>query len=221
MMPAITVINGILLALSSSLAASIVLKATLTLALGLLAFRLARRSRAAVRHALLAAIFGVLLALPIASLVAPAVRISIPAPAPPSANDQERIVRPFPAVAEAIPSVAPAHTSDGLAPVVTYVVTPVVSRPPRLSTSTMLLAIWIVGTALFLLPMALGLWQVRRLRRSAAPWPHGQAILKTIALDAGIRRRVEMLLHPALPGPMTCGVVHPAILLPEKGGNRR
>ena len=83
MMP---VINGVMLAMSSSLAASIVAKATVTAALGLIGTWLGRRSRAAVRHALLAAAFGVLLVLPIASVVAPPVRIAVPAAA------QERIV---------------------------------------------------------------------------------------------------------------------------------
>ena len=36
-----------------------------------------------------------------------------------------------------------------------------------------------------------------------------------LALEAGIHRRVEVLLHEALTGPMTCGVVHPAIVLPR------
>jgi hypothetical protein len=59
-------INGLMLAVSSSPAASIVAKVTVTTALGLIGAWLARRSRAAVRHALLAAAFGVLLVLPIA-----------------------------------------------------------------------------------------------------------------------------------------------------------
>ena len=86
MMP---VIDGVMLAVSSSPAASIVAKATVITALGLSCARLARRSRAAVRHALLAAAFGVLLALPVASILAPPVRIAVPAAA------QERIVPAF------------------------------------------------------------------------------------------------------------------------------
>ena len=78
MMP---VINEVMFAVSSSLAASIVAKATVITALALICAWLARRSRAAVRHALLAAAFGVLLALPIASIVAPSVLIAVPAAA--------------------------------------------------------------------------------------------------------------------------------------------
>ena len=75
MMPAI---NGMLLAISSSLAASIVAKVTVTTALGLVAAWLARGSRAAVRHALLAAAFGVMLLLPIVSVVVPPLHIGVP-----------------------------------------------------------------------------------------------------------------------------------------------
>jgi TonB family protein len=215
MTPTLTFINGFLFALSSSLAASIVLKVTVTLALGHIALRLARRSRAALRHALLAAIFGVLLLLPIVSMVAPAVRISlsVPTPVPLSAGDQERIAPAF--AADVTPSALPGRSGEAVASIVTTVVTPGFPKSTGLSTSAVLLAIWIAGTALFLLRMAIGLSQVRRLCRSAVPWPHGQPVLETLARDAGIHRRVDVLLHAALPGPMTCGVVHPAIVLPE------
>src|SRR5580700_12114598 len=109
MMP---VVNGVMLAVSSSLAVSIVAKATVATALGLIGARLARRSRAALRHALLAAAFGVLLALPVASIVAPPIRIAVPAVA------QKQIVPALAGAAGAIPPVAPAHASIGVTPVV-------------------------------------------------------------------------------------------------------
>lgn len=59
--------------------------------------------------------------------------------------------------------------------------------------------------AIFLLPMVVGLWQVRSLRRSALPWR---------ARDARLRQ-VDLLLHEHVAGPMTCGVVRPAIVLPR------
>jgi TonB family protein len=64
------------------------------------------------------------------------------------------------------------------------------------------------------MPVGMGLWQVRRLRRSALPWRQGQALVERLAQEAGIGRRVEVLLHGGLPGPMTCGAVRPAIVLP-------
>ena len=194
MMPAI---NGVMLAVSGSLAASIVAKATVAAALGLIGVRLARRSRAAVRHALLAAVFGVLLALPAASILAPPVRIAVPAAAP------ERIAPAAAGSTDPLPPVAPADES------VASVASPSVGFSP----SAVLLTGWMAGMALFLLPVLVGLWQVRWLRRSALPWRLGQSVVERLARDAGIQRRVEVLLHAALPGPMTCGVVHPAIVL--------
>ena len=152
MMPSI---NGVMLAVSSSLAASIVAKVTITTALGLLGTWVAPRSRAAVRHVLLAVAFGVLLVLPIASIVTPPVRIAVPAAA------QERIVPTFAGAIDAIPSVAPVHAIAG--------VPFAVPRPAGLSLSALLLTGWIAGAALFLLPVVIGLWQVRSLRRSALP----------------------------------------------------
>lgn len=202
MMP---LIDGVMLAVGSSPAASMVAKATVAVTLGLIGAWLARGSRAAVRHALLAAAFGVLLVLPVASIVAPPVRIAVPAAA------QERMAPAFSGAKDAVPPVAPAHTSVGD--------TSVVLRSAELSPSALLLTGWIAGTALFLLPVAMGLWQVRRLRRSALPWRQGQPVVERLALDAGIHRRVEVLLHGALPGPMTCGVAHPAIVLPQDAEN--
>src|ERR1700722_9330367 len=77
----IQIIDGVMLLLSSSLAVSILGKATLIATLGLMGAWLTRRSRAAVRHAVLAASFAVLLALPIASALITPVHIAVPASA--------------------------------------------------------------------------------------------------------------------------------------------
>jgi hypothetical protein len=73
------IIDGVMLLLSSTLAASILGKATLIATLGLVGAWLTRRSPAAVRHAVLAASLAVLLALPIASILIKPVRIALPA----------------------------------------------------------------------------------------------------------------------------------------------
>jgi len=64
-----------------SIGADILIKATVILALGLTAARLARRAQASVRHLLLAATFGALILLPLAALVVPNVVIQVPVPA--------------------------------------------------------------------------------------------------------------------------------------------
>ena len=195
------IIDGVLLLLSSSLAASILGKATLIATLGLMGAWLTRRSPAAVRHAVLAASLAVLLALPIASILIKPVRIALPAStqewAPPSL---------FPAPMDAT---QPATAMDG-----SVVVASARQRWRGLSLSAILLAVWIAGTAFFLLRMIFGLRQVRALRQFGLPWRDGQSIVNQLALDAGVHRRVEVLLHESLPAPVTCGIVRPAIVLP-------
>src|SRR5688572_10106151 len=154
---------------------SILLKVTVILALALAGTRLARHSRAAVRHVLLAASFAVLLMLPLASLVAPAVRIAMPAAV------QEAIapldVEP---IIDTAPATTPASADTAASP----------QRSQWPSLATVLVAGWVVGTIVFLVPVILGLWQVRSLRRSALPWRGGDAI----AADARMRRPVDVLL---------------------------
>ena len=203
MVPAV---NEVMLVIGSSLAASIVIKVTVTVALGFVAVWLGRGNRAAVRHALLAAIFGVILLLPIASVVMPPLHVGVPV------GVESRAALPFlVSVRDAEPSATSAdasHRNPLVAP-----------RASKLSFSNLLLAGWAAGAALFLFPVVTGLWQIRSLRRSGLPWRRGQSVVETLALEAGIHRRVEVLLHEALRGPMTCGVVHPVIVLPRDAEN--
>ena len=203
-------VSGAIVAISSSPALSIVVKITAIMTLAFIGVRLARESRAAVRHALLVAMFGVVLVMPIASLVTPRVRVNVPVMA------ESRIAKLRPLGDEPIPFFTPANDRARVIFVVPQA--PVSTSSPWRSShafSDLLLAGWVAGTVLFLLPMAIGLWQIRSLRQSGLPWPRGQAVVEAFARDAGIRRRVKVLLHEALPGPMTCGVVRPAIVLPR------
>src|SRR5579863_8117035 len=76
-------------------------------------------------------------------------------------------------------------------------------------------ALGLIGAwmTLLLLPVFAGLWQVRGLCRSGLPWRRGQSVAEMVAVELGIHRRVEVLLHEAVPGPMTCGAANPAIVL--------
>src|SRR5580658_1425371 len=133
----IPAINEAILTLSSSLAASIVAKVTVITALALFAAWLARGSRAAVRHAFLAAAFGVTLLLPIASVLVPPVHVAVPVAAEVRAS-----VEPPPARSvEQVPPVVITDEPD----------VPVISVPqsPHLSLSNLLLTGWIAGVAIF------------------------------------------------------------------------
>ena len=186
----IRILSGIVVTLSAYPAISLVAKGTVVLALGLIGAWFARRSRAAVRHAVLASAFSVLLALPIVSVLATPVPIAVPV-----ATGDSNIWPLFDYVsvpssgAPATGRFSAAAAKSGLA------------LPP---VSTMLLWGWFLGTAFFMIPIVRGLLQIRSLRRFGLPWRHAQ----------GARRRVEVLLHKSLPGPMTCGVLNPVIILP-------
>jgi uncharacterized protein (TIGR03435 family) len=180
---------------------SILIKATVIVVLALAATRLTRRSRAAVRHMLLAAAFAVLLILPIVSMLAPSIRVPMLI-ALPGALDAPDLA-PFPDAAS-----SPALTSSAAT-------TPQRSRAFQWPAPTdLVLAAWLLGACVCLLPVVAGLWQVRVLRRAALPWIERRSLVESLAADAGVRCPVEILLHESLPSPMTCGVRHPAIVLP-------
>ena len=63
--------------------------------------------------------------------------------------------------------------------------------------------------------MAAGLWQLRRILRFGLPWLPGEAILRDLGIKMGIKKPVDMLLHSAIPGPMTCGTLRPAVVFPS------
>jgi uncharacterized protein (TIGR03435 family) len=182
------------------LGASILLKVTITALLTVIVTRLLRKSRAAVRHLLLASGFVALLLLPIASLVTPTVNVNVPAAVQEALSPLDGEV-----VTE---NVVTASAKSGRAEVVQST-----SRSWP-GVTVVLFLIWIAGAAAFLLPVLLGLSQVRAIRRAALPWREGRAVADALAADARIRRRVDLLIHESLPGPMTCGVLHPAIVLP-------
>ena len=194
-----TILNGLIITLNGSTLWSILAKVTVVLAVALAGTRLARRSSAAVRHVFLAAAFAVLLGLPIASFVVPTIRIEVPVAAQNTATSS----------VEKIPyAVSPASHES------TSVDTGTSAAPRGFSSSELLRMGWMFVSIAFLLPIGAGLWQMRSLRKTEKQWAEGQSIVEELAIEAGIHRRIEVLLHEAVSGPMTCGVVHPTILLP-------
>ena len=83
-----------------------------------------------------------------------------------------------------------------------------------MTTAQVVTVTWLIGVALFLIPVGVGAWQVRRLRRSASHWIGGQALVRTLAPTLGVGRQIDVLLHEDVTGPLTCGVLKPAIILP-------
>jgi uncharacterized protein (TIGR03435 family) len=192
------------LAVSGSVAGSLLLKVTLACALTMVVMRCTGRTRAAARHAVLAASFVLLLLLPLGSLIAPQVRVLVPV-----AVELEIVRASFQEV-HGQPAAPAAHrvaeeTNSAIA---------AVPADPLSFGPTVLLIIWLAGAMIFMIPVAAGVWQSRALRGSGIPWHEGITIARKLAREAGIDKDVHILLHGAVPGPMTCGAIRPIILLP-------
>jgi beta-lactamase regulating signal transducer with metallopeptidase domain len=185
------------LVVSQSPEMSLVLKATALMVLGLLAARLASPASASFRHLTLAATFIALLILPVAATIVPEMKVGV-----------------------AVPVSAIAITGGIDAAPVAGAQTPRPSTPegggvmaPRWLAATLRL-VWICGTALLLTSVALVLWRLRRLRRTGLPWPEMRKAVRGLAVDSGITRSVDVLLHEAVASPITFGTRHPVIVLP-------
>jgi beta-lactamase regulating signal transducer with metallopeptidase domain len=188
--------------MSSSFVVSTLIGVTVATALGLVAATLARKRRAASRHVVLMAALGVSLWLPVFAAVMPPVRIAVP-------------------IASAVEPVGSARADVGA---LEMNVASTIAEPqglpqasPRFSwpsMSAVALGLWLAGVLLVVAPVWAGLRQMRWLRRTARPWRRGQTIADDRARAVSIQRRVAVLLHEAVAGPVTCGVRHAVILLP-------
>jgi bla regulator protein BlaR1 len=185
----------LLLSVSDSALLMVVVKSTVALIAGLAAAQLARRSAASIRHAILAATFAATAALPIASLTLPAVAV------------------PVPVVAAAVtPPAPPTNLPTNARPLPTNATT--TARPMAISSSTLAAAVWLAGVVIFSWSFAAGVWQLRRIRRTALPWLEARTTIAALSADAGVHAHIDVLLHEELSAPVTCGFRHPAVILP-------
>jgi uncharacterized protein (TIGR03435 family) len=198
------ILAGIVVTLSASTVLSVLAKGTAGVSAGLMSAWLARRGRAAVRHAVLASAFGVLLALPIVAVMVTPVTIDVPLAATHGLGvpsfDSSLLSSPGEIVSAPY---GPASGETGWS----------LRSLAAMPASAMLFCAWFVGAVLFVIPVITALLQIRSLRRSGLHWGHGQVIAEKLA--ARVRRSVEVLLHASLSTPMTCGVLRPVIILPE------
>ena len=178
---------------------SIIAKATVVLAVALLATRAARRASASVRSLILAAAFGLVLVLPIASALAPAREVQIPEVYATRFLIAETTVDQRTDFVDGPPQSAAAPT-------------PAPWRLPPLE--TLLRMAWLLGAAATLLPLVLGLWRLRDIRRRANAWPEGRALVDVLRESVGVRRAVDVVLHEGVAAPMTCGWMRPTIAMP-------
>jgi beta-lactamase regulating signal transducer with metallopeptidase domain len=177
-------------------------KATVILLIGLASVMLSRRARASVRHLLLAATLAAVLVLPLIVWIGPEVIIGIPASQPIESAD----IRPAdPPVAPALLMIAslPNRATEDAA----------WSLPSWL---TIVRLVWLAGALLLLVRLAVDLRRLYRICRGGRAWLERREIVQSLASESGIRRKVEVLLHEGIPGPLTCGLWRPVILLPDE-----
>ncbi|HEX6575843.1 MAG TPA: M56 family metallopeptidase, partial [Gemmatimonadaceae bacterium] len=111
----------------------------------------------------------------------------------------------------------PARSSNVVAPV-----TPAPVKQPswtdkvRASNVSPVLLLWIVGSALVLLRLAVGTWKVGRLAKQGDRVDDGEwlSLTQRLANRLGITRPLTLLRGDKLAVPVTWGVVYPAVLLP-------
>ncbi|MGC4050273.1 MAG: ankyrin repeat domain-containing protein [Paludibaculum sp.] len=203
----IATIPELMLSLSNSPSLALAGKATLLLACGLAGCAMARRSRAAVRHLILASTFAGVLALPLVIALAPSVRVPVSSQRAPDAV-------PFTQNASALPTASGRPAAEWPLPELAAGFTWTVPSP-----GTLLGAAWMAGAGLLLAFLALESWRLRGLRRSAWPATAINDSLKSGAAWQVTSPDVELLLHENIPAPLTCGVFHPAIFLPADAIN--
>jgi uncharacterized protein (TIGR03435 family) len=180
---------------------ALLIKVTVALAVSLLSVRLARRSRAAVRHALLASGFAIVLVLPMVSIVSPMIAVPLPIPAPVEAIDFSSIS-------------LVGNTADQAVTAAGRGTGPTAAGERRISLGALLVSAWAAGGTIFMVPVLAGLWEMHRIRRGARRAPQLEQLARHLARRVGMNRLITVLMHDGVAGPMTCGVLRPAIILP-------
>jgi beta-lactamase regulating signal transducer with metallopeptidase domain len=198
----ISTINEAAVALGRLVELSILGKATIILVIGLTIVMLSRRARASVRHLLLAATLAAVLALPLIVWAAPEVIIGVPDS---QAIESTDIGPAAPPVIPTAPTTAslPSRATESAA----------WSLP---SWMTIFRTVWLVGAFLLLALLAVDLRRLYRIRRDGLPWLERRELMRALASECGIRRKVDVLLHEGIQGPLTRGIWRPVILLPDE-----
>ncbi len=186
-----------------SFAVMAIVKATLVCGLAFLLSSLLRHARASIRHLIFALAFTALAVIPGVTLVLPTVAITVPAALTAKLN---RAQDTAPALPMSLAAGRPAGTSSSAGREATL--------KDTVTFGQVVTTTWLIGVVLFLMPVTAGLWQLRYLRKSAWPWHDGQSLVETMTSSACVRRRIDVLLHDAVTGPLTCGVFRASIILP-------
>jgi len=175
---------------------ALIAKATVILGIALAATHVARHARASMRASFLAAAFGLVMVMPIASALTPVREVPIPVAIAPAFLANELAAQPEVLGVQPRPT-EPKESSWQL---------------PSLRTLTR--SAWLLGAVITALPLALGLWRVRRIRRRGQAWPPADAFVEELRAPLGLRRSVTIVLQKDVVAPATCGWMRPTIMLP-------
>ena len=176
---------------------ALIAKATVILGIALVATRVARNARASVRASMLAAAFGLVMVMPIASAIAPAREVPIPAAIAPAFLAGEPAEQTATANAQPLPTARNASSTWQIP-----------------SARMLARGAWLLGTVITLLPLALGLWRVRRIRRRGHAWASANTCAEELGATLGLRRRVNVILQQEVATPVTCGWLRPTVVMP-------
>jgi bla regulator protein blaR1 len=166
---------------------ALALKSTFVIFAALLFVFAARRTRASLRHMVLAALFAFLLLLPLAERVVPAVKIP--------EEKLSRVVQ-----ASGLPSIPQP---------------PPAGRPEARTTPRVpILPIYLTGVSLLLAWLAIGVVRLRRLAAGGEVWLEGTARMNEIASESNIRRPALVVLSDETKVPLTFGFRVSTIVLP-------
>lgn len=180
---------------------ALILKSTAAILTALVLLALTRRSRASLRHLILAALFAFLLLLPAVQRYAPALVIPVKPPAAAAAPDAASDAAPAPVsvLAPVVAAVAEATTE---------------TRRAGIDLLSAAFAVYAGGAAALLLWLAVGVIRLHRLGRDGAMWLAGTASMNEIASEAGIRRPALVVLSDSVDVPLTFGFRQSTIVLP-------
>lgn len=190
---------GAALALGENPFLALAAKASLVLLAALVTIYVSRRASASWRHLVAAAAFGVVLLLPLATLLVPARVITVATPA-----QNARVEQGAPATNLVAAPVAPPGAPASLS----------AWRAPRVSALQALGALYLLRAGWLGVVLATGLWRLQRVHDRALVSVAGTRTANAMARDLGLQRGIEVAVSSELSVPMTFGWTHPVILLP-------
>jgi beta-lactamase regulating signal transducer with metallopeptidase domain len=190
-----------LIAVSRMPALLLLVKATLLLSMVLVAWKVSGRVRASVRHGILAAAFVALAGLPFAMQWLPAIVMEF----------QREFVDVVPQYESSLPA-TPLPGREGSRTVPAAAAGAAASD---VSSTVILLGIWMIGCAGILLRLLVELMKLRHLRRTGIP-VHGtlRKQARALAVQSGLPECPELLAHESIAGPITFGITRPVVVVP-------